>query len=66
MNTDHAQTLAAWLRPLPHRHRIAHLRALLGEPALGRTRHGELAALLRAELAGENEEDSESEGDRVA
>jgi hypothetical protein len=38
------------MKPLARRHRIAHLRAPMRQPALGRRRRAELAALLRAEL----------------
>jgi hypothetical protein len=38
------------MKPLPRRHRIAHLRALIRQPSLGPRRRAELAALLRAEL----------------
>jgi hypothetical protein len=38
------------MKPLPRRHRIAHLRALMRQPSLGPRRRAELAALLRAEL----------------
>jgi hypothetical protein len=38
------------MKPLPRRHRIAHLRALIRQPSLGSRRRDELAALLRAEL----------------
>ncbi len=38
------------MKPLPRRHRIAHLRALIRQPSLGSLRRTELAALLRAEL----------------
>jgi hypothetical protein len=55
---------AARMRPLPRRHRIAHLRALIAESTLDRTRRAQLAALLRAEMALENEGDWEK-GDRV-
>jgi hypothetical protein len=37
------------MKPLPRRHRIAHLRALIRQPSLGPRRRAELAALLRAE-----------------
>jgi hypothetical protein len=56
--------VAARMQPLPRRHRIAHLRALIGQPALDRMRRAQLAALLRAEMASENEGDWEK-GDRV-
>jgi hypothetical protein len=38
------------MKPQPRRHRIAHLRALIRQPALGLRRRAELAALLRGEL----------------
>jgi hypothetical protein len=38
------------MKPLPRRHRIAHLRALIRQPSLDPGRRAELAALLRAEL----------------
>jgi hypothetical protein len=38
------------MKPLPRRHRIAHLRALIRQPSLGPRRRAELAILLRAEL----------------
>ena len=38
------------MRRLPHRHRIAHLRALIGLQPLHATRRRELAALLRDEM----------------
>ena len=38
------------MKPLPRRHRIAHLRALVRQPSLSARRRDELAALLRAEL----------------
>lgn len=37
------------MRPLPRRHRIAHLRALIGQTPLGSIRRVQLAALLRDE-----------------
>lgn len=39
------------LKPLPRRHRIAHLRALIGLQPAGSIRREELAALLRGEMA---------------
>jgi len=38
------------MKPLPRRHRIAHLRALILQSSLGSFRRAELAVLLRAEL----------------
>jgi hypothetical protein len=38
------------MKPLPPRHRIAHLRALLHREPQGSTRRVELAALLRHEM----------------
>lgn len=50
MNTSVALMLVR-MKPLPRRHRIAHLRALLRrQPALS-VRREELAALLRIEMA---------------
>jgi hypothetical protein len=43
-------TLMTWMKPLPRRHRIAHLRALLRLHGEGSARGHELAALLRAEI----------------
>ena len=40
------------LRPLPRRHRIAHLRALIGLQPEGCGRRAELVGLLREEMAG--------------
>jgi hypothetical protein len=39
--------VAARIKPLPPRHRRAHLRALIGQQPKGSTRRDELAALLR-------------------
>lgn len=39
------------MKPLPRSHRIAHLRALLRRQRARSLRRGQLAALLRAELA---------------
>ena len=50
MNTSVAIILMR-IRRLPPRHRIAHLRALLRRQPAGFLRRGQLAALLRAELA---------------
>ncbi|SDT60346.1 hypothetical protein [Bradyrhizobium canariense] len=41
--------MADRMKPLPRRHRIAHLRALIGQQPLQSTRRRELAALLRDE-----------------
>jgi hypothetical protein len=38
------------MRPLPRRHRIAHLRALIGQTSLGSSRRAQLVALLRDEI----------------
>jgi hypothetical protein len=40
--------MIARMKPLPRRHRIAHLRALIRHAPDGSTRRDELAALLRA------------------
>jgi hypothetical protein len=45
------------LKRLPPRHRIAHLRALIGQESAPSIRRFELAALLRAEMAAESCED---------
>ena len=50
MNTSVAIVLTR-IKPLPRRHRIAHLRALLRRQSAGSLRRRQLAALLRAELA---------------
>ena len=50
MNTSVA-IMRVRMKPLPRRHRIAHLRALLRRQPAGSLRRGQLAALLRAELA---------------
>jgi hypothetical protein len=39
------------LKPLPRRHRIAHLRALIGLQLEGYGRRNELSELLRAEIS---------------
>jgi hypothetical protein len=56
MNTSVA-VMVFRMRPLPRRHRIAHLRALIGQTPLGSIRRVQLAALLRDEmtLPGSNE-----------
>jgi hypothetical protein len=48
--------MAARMKPLPRRHRIAHLRALTAQQSLHSTRRQELAALLR-EMTGDGEGD---------
>jgi hypothetical protein len=50
MNTPVA-IIVVRMKPLPHWHRIAHLRALLRRRPAGSLRRGQLAPLLRAELA---------------
>ena len=42
--------VAARIKPLSPRHRLAHLRALIRQQAVGSTRRDELAALLRDQL----------------
>ena len=42
--------VAARIKPLPPRHRLAHLRALIRQQAVGSTRRNELDALLRDQL----------------
>jgi hypothetical protein len=42
--------VAARLKPLSPRHRLAHLRALIGQQAVGSVRRSELASLLRDQL----------------
>ena len=39
------------LKRLPHRHRIAHLRALIGLQPVGCSRRDELSELLREEMS---------------
>jgi hypothetical protein len=41
--------MAIRMRPLPRRHRIAHLRALIGQQAAGSVRRDELPSPLRDE-----------------
>jgi hypothetical protein len=41
---------AARMKPLPRRHRIAHLRALIGRETTASIRREELVVLLRAEM----------------
>jgi len=43
--------MARRMKPLPHRHRIAHLTALAGLQPVGSRRRQELVALLRSERA---------------
>jgi hypothetical protein len=38
------------MRRLPRRHRIAHLRALIGQQPLGSIRRAQLVGLLRGEM----------------
>jgi hypothetical protein len=42
--------MAVRMKPLSRRHRIAHLRALIGQQPDGSIRRDELAALLRDEM----------------
>ena len=49
MNTSVA-VMVFRMRPLPRRHRIAHLRALIGQTPLGSIRRVQLVALLRDEM----------------
>ena len=49
MNTSIA-IMRIRMKPLPRRHRIAHLRALLRQAMAWPVRREELAALLRAEM----------------
>ena len=49
MNTSVA-VMVFRMRPLPRRHRIAHLRALIGQTPLGSIRRAQLVALLRDEM----------------
>jgi hypothetical protein len=49
MNTSVAIVFVR-MKPLPRRHRIAHLRALLRRQSAGSLRGEQLAALLRAEM----------------
>lgn len=49
-------SVAERLKPLPRRHRIAHLRALIGLEREGCGRRDELAGLLRQEVAGASNE----------
>ena len=44
------ETMIARMKPLPPRHRIAHLRALIGQLPPGSIRGIELMALLRDEM----------------
>jgi hypothetical protein len=43
------EIMIARMKPLPPRHRIAHLCALIGRQPAGSVRRGELVALLRVE-----------------
>jgi hypothetical protein len=43
--------MADRLKPLPRRHRIAHLRAVIGPQPVGCGRRDELSELLRAEIS---------------
>jgi hypothetical protein len=45
------------MKPLPRRHRIAHLRALVARQATRSTRRQELVALLRDELSARLEQE---------
>ncbi len=49
MNTPVA-IMAARIKPLPRRHRIAHLRALIRRQPVRSVRREQLAALLRDEM----------------
>ena len=49
MNTSVA-IIFVRIKPLPRRHRVAHLRALLRRQPVGSLRGEQLAALLRAEM----------------
>ena len=51
-------TLTTRMKPLPRRHRIAHLRALLRLHGEGSARGRELAALLRAEITTRPDEEA--------
>jgi hypothetical protein len=42
--------IAARIKPLSPRHRLAHLRALIRQQAVGPSRRDELAALLREQF----------------
>ncbi len=42
--------MVARMKPLPRRHRIAHLRALIRQQPVGSVRREQLAALLRIEM----------------
>jgi hypothetical protein len=46
-----AAIMVSRMKPLPRRHRIAHLRALIRQQPVRPVRREELAALLRDELA---------------
>jgi hypothetical protein len=45
-----AAVLTGGMKPLPRRHRLAHLRALIRRQPAGSIRGQELAALLRGEM----------------
>jgi hypothetical protein len=45
-----AAVMVCRMRPLPRRHRIAHLRALIGQAPLGSIRRAQMVALLREEM----------------
>jgi hypothetical protein len=49
--TTSVAAMIARMKPLPRRHRIAHLRALIARQAPCSTRRPALAALLRDELS---------------
>jgi hypothetical protein len=58
LNPTPVAVMVERMKPLPRRHRIAHLRALIGQQPLHSTRRQELAGLLRDEMtaqAGEGE-----------
>jgi hypothetical protein len=48
--TTSTTTMVFRMRRLPRRHRIAHLRALIGQTPLGSIRRAQLVALLRDEM----------------
>jgi hypothetical protein len=50
-NLTRIEAMTARLKPLPPRHRIAHLRALIGRQLRGSTRERELAGLFHDEMA---------------
>jgi GcrA cell cycle regulator len=53
-------SMADRLKPLPRRHRIAHLRAMIALQPEGCGRRDELAGLLREEIAGASNENVSS------